>query len=79
MLSKYPNLVTITWLTPSQAEEYKSEDIKVTARLDFVALQAQNSPKEVKNLQTNQTKIYWFLLSYHIGFLWMFDSVFPQF
>ena len=59
----------ITGFTLIQPEDYKSEDIKVAARLVLVGLQAQNSPKEVKNLQTNQTKIYWFLLSYLIGFL----------
>jgi hypothetical protein len=41
ILSKYPNLVvTITGFTSSQAVDYKSENIKITARLVLVGLQA---------------------------------------
>ena len=56
MLLKYPNLNYENHrvhLYSCKPEDYKSEDIKVAARLVLVALQAQNSPKEVENLQTN--------------------------
>ena len=58
---------------------HKSEDIEVTAGFVLVCLETENSPKEIQNLNIKKFKsVQVFVLTYLVGFLRVFNSVFPE-